>query len=132
MDTYLDKVRILFFKKYGNPDTSGLTRYVWIRNYSVIKFPANENGMYDNTTENMIYQLYVRDELNNGRHYAKCRLIYFHDVPVIIMEKLNLNPILVKAALPLKIDGFEWTYGIDSGQVGLNAAGKLVAYDYGS
>ena len=133
IDELIECARKEFFKKYGKPNEAGRNRFVWLHKYCVIKFPINEYGLMDNANEYQIYKLYKNGDLNNDCHYAKCRLVYFLDIPVIIMEKVNISFKLVKNYIStIKNEyGSDWTYCIDGGQVGINSSGKLVAYDYG-
>ncbi|MBW3020154.1 hypothetical protein KY334_02570 [Candidatus Woesearchaeota archaeon] len=90
----------------------GRNRIVFGSKNYVYKIPRNRMGFYDNSEEARL-----KDEC-----YAICRLILINDIPILVMERLDLN--IDEKKLPI------WVDFIDCQQVGLSKHGELKAYDY--
>ena len=110
----------------------------------VIKLPITADGMAANEREYKLYKKQVdhvqkskdKEYLKNMgltpadpedediTKYAKCRLKYVDNIPILIMEKLDTS-IKWKNLLP------RWTMYVDSSQVGYDKKGKIKAYDFG-
>lgn len=89
-------------------------------NKHVIKIPLNKKGEKDNQ-----YEYTTR---SNQDYYAKCRLV--PGTNFLIMEYLTRIDSIYDIIFRLgKIP--EWVWTIDSLQVGFNATGKLLVFDYG-
>lgn len=88
----------------------------------VLKVPLNDMGCWDNQSEARTYQKAQGSSDTRGPFYAKCKLDYIWDIPVLLMERVTLPQSL--EALP------DWTSWVDCRQVGYTSAGDLVAYDY--
>lgn len=88
----------------------------------VIKIPRGKYGIFENLVEEILFS---SDSFRFP--LARCRiskpLSDLYQIPILEMEyikigKLSLEPVP------------EWVFDVDSEQVGLDANGKLVAYDY--
>ena len=104
-------------KKYGKP-IYGRNRAVYISVNFVIKVPTCVNGMFDNTVEAS------KRRKKDWEEYAQSKIITINDMPVLLMERLDIQPIDHKK-LP------DWAWYIDCFQVGFDKKGVLKAYDYG-
>ena len=92
----------------------------------VVKVPKNLNGFADNDWEGSVSN--ANDDPEEVR-YARTRLAYVEDVPIVFMEKV----VPVTSPEIIARLGFEpdWTNSVDCGQVGFARDGRLVAFDYG-
>lgn len=92
----------------------------------VIKIPINALGLADNDEEHCFR--HMKDPwAKKERVFARCRLIPGTFLLVMeYVEDASYQEIRNKLG---KVP--EWVGCIDSGQVGFNRQGKLVAYDYG-
>ncbi|MDK9789931.1 hypothetical protein [Vibrio sp. D431a] len=108
------------WSKYGQPEC-GRGRAVYIGKHVVFKAPRNFGGIRANDWEGSV-------EASEGERLGKTKYINF-DLTVIAMEKIkhaSVDEIIDKLGfLP------DFVASIDSGQVGWNKRGDLVAYDYG-
>jgi hypothetical protein len=95
----------------------------------VVKLPITLNGITDNDWEGSISNNPNAEPCDWQVQYARTRLYYKGDIPIILMEKVKHA---TRAAL-IKRFGKEpkWVACVDCGQVGFNKQGRLVAYDYG-
>jgi hypothetical protein len=95
----------------------------------VVKLPITLNGIADNDWEGSVSNDPDAEPNVWQVQYARTRLYYKGEIPVLFMEKVNYT---TREEL---IDRFgkepEWVSCVDCGQVGFNKGGKLVAYDYG-
>lgn len=107
-------VRIIT-EKYGIPFAEGRHRIVFRDGNEVIKCPTKESGIAANDLE-------INTE---GKYYAKTRedkeLSALTGLPIVRMEWVEHTGWSEKA---------DWTWRIDCGQVGRNANGDIVAYDW--
>lgn len=105
----------------------GRNRCTFLFNNFVVKLPMNTNGISDNDWEGSVSNGDNQDPWHV--RYARTRLIYIEDIPVVFMERVNdasYEAIACKMGeVPI------WVDSVDCGQVGFNRRGKLVAYDYG-
>jgi hypothetical protein len=102
----------------------GRNRIVFIFKNYVVKLPKSHFGIGDNDWEGSI------SSGNNleDEQYARTRLVYYNDVPIVFMERVEeVSPERYFELL----QNFPWVGSIDCGQVGYNNRGKLVAFDYG-
>lgn len=117
IDQY-DQLKEFLQAKYGEPIGSGRHRLTFASKRVVIKMPWNTEAIAANNSEYRIYKI----DLSCRERLARCRKIELFGVPVIVMEKLNIN-----------IDWREkpsWSMNYDCGQVGKDRKGNLKAYDY--
>lgn len=105
----------------------GRTRNVFDMGKYVVKIPRNSDGIVDNDWEGSVSD---GDDPNpNDVQLARTRLAYWKGIPVVFMEKVSYpSDDEIKQRLGFLPD---WTASVDCGQVGFNAKGRLVAYDYG-
>lgn len=98
----------------------------------VVKIPTCLDGFTDNDWEGSISNL---DDDPEEIRYARTRLCYYKDVPIVFMEYVEfIEYVEFATSREIKMTlGHEpdWTYSVDGGQVGFNSKGKLVAFDYG-
>lgn len=96
---------------------TGRNRATLLMGKYVIKFPLCGDGVADNDWEGSI---------SGGDYiqYARTRLAYVGDVPIVFMEQVEYAKVNYDA-MP------DWVGSVDCGQVGYTRKGKLVAYDYG-
>lgn len=117
--------------KYGDPIGEGWSRIVFDRGDGwVVKFPKHTRGKDINRYEAHLYERF-KDE---GTH-AKCYLEEVGAVPVIHMEavqRLDFREMSANEKYDWLAKNAPWAYYLDSAQIGYNAEGTLVAYDYGS
>jgi hypothetical protein len=107
--------KTVFEGKYGLEIGEGIYRIVYGNEHIVIKVPKNIIGYYNNITE---YRAFRQNPINR----AICRLKYINDIPILIMEKLDL--ISGRFQMP------NWARTIDNAQVGKDKKGRFKAYDY--
>lgn len=114
MDTKYVELYSLLFSKYNGVVNCGNRRVCFYTDRGfVVKMPWRIKGELDNLIE--------AREYNKDKNFAKCKLVIIKEIPVLVMEEVY--PV-DSSNLP------EWCKEIDSSQVGINRAGKLVAYDY--
>ena len=111
-------------KKLGDVETDvqiGRNRITYLFSNHVVKIPVDDNGVADNDWEGSLSN---GESLNdpNEVQYARTRLIYVKDIPIVLMQR-------VKPAFELNLP--DWVNSVDCGQVGYTKAGRLVAFDYG-
>ena len=101
---------------------SGKDRHVFKNPYthSVVKIPANINGINANECE---YRYYHGDR---DPRYARCSLELLDGVPIIHMEAVREISYIDGEHKTLPA----WTDWVDCQQVGYTKDGRLVAYDY--
>lgn len=104
----------------------GRNRNVFDMGRYVVKVPKNLDGFADNDWEGSVSNA---NEDPDEIRYARTRMAYFADIPVVFMEyaehadtqdmvsRLGQEP--------------AWVGCVDCGQVGFTRDGRLVAYDYG-
>lgn len=95
----------------------GRTRAVFRERGYVVKVPMNDSGVADNHHEAYLFQRYGKKD--SFIPYARCRMVGM----LLVME-------YVEHVGWRKTDP-NWTGYVDCGQVGLNAKGQLLAYDFG-
>ena len=103
--------------KLGPPRSGGRNRVVFFSKHAVLKLPRNDAGMFDNSREARMYRA-----AHHPYPLAACRLLHLHDIPVLMMTKLQLDA-------PVK-DLPSWADYVDCGQVGRTLKGGFLAYDY--
>lgn len=110
---------ITALKKNGYPWQAGNTRVVFHRPRSVVKIPITDGGLAANAKER---HSFTRRGRAGYLPTAACRLITDPNIgmPILVMERLNTDTIH---------NAPDWVSWIDSGQVGLNRRGEIVAYD---
>ncbi|MBA9846800.1 hypothetical protein [Ralstonia pickettii] len=109
---------------------AGRTRNVFqMRGGYVVKLPKNFLGIRDNDWEGAVSN--APDSLGCEWHvqYPRTRLAVFDEVPVVFME--FVKPLSSQEIVSQFGHEPEWVMSVDGGQVGVNRAGRLVAYDYG-
>lgn len=106
----------------------GRNRSVYRHGNYVIKFPMNEEGIFDNHHEAKVYRKSLHKEMTYCK-YARCRLLG----SILVMEYARYP-----GPHADKDDGYirqkycpDWACAIDCNQVGYNRKGEIVAYDYG-
>lgn len=106
-------------KRYGNHIGEGRHRITFESKYCVIKLPHNSAGYLANLYEAKLYKtdIYIRHRL------AKCKIVYFGDFAILVMQKLNTNWHWTE--MP------SWSKHYDCQQVGTTRQGEWKAYDYG-
>ncbi len=108
------------FAAQGLPWRTGTRRIVFRLPRCVIKLPLCMDGVNDNARERQAY----RDRLHGGTGFsmATCRIsTTASGIPRLLMRLVD--PVTSLDGLP------DWTLFVDCGQVGLDARGRLVAYD---
>lgn len=109
----------------------GRNRTVFDKGRYVVKVPRNFNGIADNDWEGSVSNGETLGDPNHVQ-YARTRMFYWHDIPVVLMEKVeHANQEQTKEYLGTPKGKSDWTWSVDCGQVGFNRQGRLVAYDYG-
>lgn len=113
-----------FNDRYGKPVGAGRHRVGFSKGNVVVKVPKNDMGMMDNERE---YRMYRESIQKPKRHrpLARNKLIMIDDIPVLYIEKLDIEPNVYKHG-PQPT----WADEIDSQQVGVDRKGKWKAYDY--
>lgn len=119
-------LHVKFCKKYGPPKL-GTSRATYIGKKFVFKLPITMAGYRDNDWEGSIVSIG-----KEGDEYhvpiARSKLLPRVDIPVVVMEKVeetDLDEIIKRfGKLP------DFVSIVDSGQVGYNRKGRLVAFDY--
>jgi hypothetical protein len=111
-------------EKYGEPIGAGRNRVVWkMRGSHVIKLPRCDSGITDNDWEGSV---------SDPGFTARTRLIYIHDIPIVVMEYVeDVTLAQISEHLGLPAGDIGWAGCFDSGQVGFNKSGTLLAYDWG-
>lgn len=95
----------------------------------VVKIPRNWDGVADNDWEGSVSNCEEYPQSDYQVQYARTRMIYFMDIPVVFMEHvLDSSSEEIRNKLGREPD---WVWSVDGGQVGFNKQGRLVAYDYG-
>lgn len=126
-----DDLRFLFDKyiKKAKAIYIGRNRCVFDMGSYVVKLPISYDGLGDNEWEGSISNNPNNTDIFYVEQYARTRLHYFKEVPVLFMEKvIELTYDEIEHQFNMLPD---WVHSIDCGQVGVNAKGKLVAFDYG-
>lgn len=119
------------------PSWSGGTRRTYVGEKWVYKRPRNKYGVEQNELEADLYQFGSSDSrrgsyLPKDIPVAECYLL---DDGTLMMERvkkiydLHGNADLTWGDLPRELQRAEWVDRVDSGQVGVNRDGKLVAFD---
>lgn len=113
-----------FKTKYGNP-ACGRNRCVFSSKFVVIKVPMNRNGLIDNTHEYDMWKKQAAQGYTDAREirYARSRIIYVLDIPLLVMQKLDIEHNYV--ATP------DWADYVDCAQIGKDKRGIWRAYDFG-
>lgn len=93
----------------------------------VVKLPWTFAGFGDNDWEGSVSN--DPDSSEGFVQYARTRLGYVGEIPVLFMERVQLLSYAGIAERFGKVP--DWVDCVDCGQVGVNRSGKLVAYDYG-
>ncbi|WP_461515582.1 hypothetical protein [Ralstonia sp. 121560039-2] len=109
---------------------AGRTRNVFqLRDGYVVKLPKNFLGIKDNDWEGSV--LNAPGSVGSEWHvqYPRTRMATFDEVPVVFME--FVKPLSSQEVVSRFGHEPEWVMSVDGGQVGVNRAGRLVAYDYG-
>jgi hypothetical protein len=109
-----------YFDKKPERVETGRNRTTFIFRTYVVKLPRNHGGLGDNDWEGSISN--AEDSDPNDVQYARTRLVYVGEIPIIFMERVTHA---YGERLP------EWAMSVDCGQVGYTRSGRLVAYDYG-
>ncbi len=94
---------------------------------NVIKVPLNDDGISDNCIEDFRF----RKHRNEWYPLARCRLLDYTQY-ILIMEYVAMIDYCVPGTWNEMCKLHSWIMSVDSGQVGYNRAGKLVAFDYGN
>ncbi len=104
--------------------SSGRNRAVFIFPKYVVKLPTCGDGCADNDWEGSICGS-EPDKIQ----YARTRLVYHHDIPIVFMERVEYASTKnMRAKLGHEP---EWVHSVDCSQVGWTRKGRLVAYDFG-
>ena len=95
----------------------------------VVKIPTCLDGFADNDWEGSLSNDGEYEFDNGYVQYARTRLCYYKDVPIVFMEYISYAG---EEEITTRM-GYEpeWVMSVDSGQVGFNRLGHLVAFDYG-
>lgn len=94
----------------------------------VVKLPWSWHGFPDNDWEGSVSN--AEGEQSDWQvQYARTRLHYQGEIPVLFMERVQY---LTQKQIIHRF-GYEpeWVMSVDCGQVGVNRAGRLLAFDYG-
>ena len=105
----------------------GRNRNVFNFGRYVVKVPRNFYGVIDNDWEGSVSNSEDCDP--EDVQYARTRLAYWKDVPIVFMEYVEYASNKEIAERVGHVP--DWTMSVDCGQVGFNRKGCLVAYDYG-
>lgn len=90
----------------------------------VIKVPHWSSGEIANQEEYELYKGTIQSHTGTPREgMAKCRLFTYKGIKCLIMECVNEH-------LDRALEFPSWYNTVDSGQVGVNRHGKVVAFDY--
>ncbi len=95
----------------------------------VVKLPWCGEGFGDNDWEGSVSNIPDAPANDWQVQYARTRMHYEGEVPVVFMERVQ--PLTLAQIVELFGREPEWVGCVDCGQVGINRAGKLVAFDYG-
>lgn len=117
----VEQIAVKLAAKYGPAKLCGRNRVTYESKHVVIKLPKNEYGIADNQHEASHYQKSPEKE-----RLARARLLEIDGIPVIVMIKVDTLRSLEGAKQKP-----DWAGFFDCGQVGLTAACKWRAYDYG-
>ena len=107
----------------------GRNRIVFMFATYVVKLPWTFDGIADNDWEGSVSNDPDEPYSDWQVQYARTRIHYEGEIPVVFMERVR--PLLGKDIVARFGYEPEWVSSVDCGQVGLNRAGRLVAYDYG-
>lgn len=107
----------------------GRNREVFVFRGYVVKVPLNLNGIADNDWEGSVSNSEEYPQSDWQVQYARTRMVYVKDIPVVFMEKLE--DVTSKEIVRRLGREPNWTGCVDGGQVGFNKHGRLLAYDYG-
>lgn len=113
------------FQRRARSVMLGTNRITFMMGKYVVKLPRNLNGVADNDWEGSVRHS-PHPEMPK---YARTRLIYVGEIPVLFMEHVERWSYPQLEAKLGKVPA--WVDGIDCQQVGYNRHGQLVAYDYG-
>lgn len=117
------------FKRYlarNVPFEWGRTRVAFLFPTYVVKLPVTYAGIGDNDWEGSVSNIPGDTE---NIQYARTRLHYEGEIPVLLMERVEWQTTDKLIALYGEVPW--WVDFVDCGQVGLNRRGRLVAFDYG-
>lgn len=99
------------------------TCYAKPKSKYVLKIPRNLAGFEANRAEVAFYE--NRKQFTDSQdRMARCRLVMIHDIPCVVMEKINRDLGYGPNPWP------NWVYTVDCQQVGFDRKGRLVAYDF--
>ena len=122
---YFEQLHMRYFKRCRRV-FRGRNRNVFDMGSYVVKIPKNFYGMGDNEWEGSVSNA---NEDPEEIQYARTRLIYWEDIPIVFMEYVEPA---TSTEIVEKIGAEpEWVACVDCGQVGFNKNGRLVVYDYG-
>ena len=108
----------------------GRTRNVFLMPCGyVVKIPKNMLGIGDNDWEGSVSNSEESIGDPSCIQYPKTRLAYQNDIPIVFME--YIAPLTSEEIIDKFGSEPDWVLRVDSGQVGINKNGRLVAYDYG-
>ena len=96
---------------------TGRNRIVYRRGNVVIKYPIKPEGEYDNRHEANMFRQYGK---SGFIPYARCRMFKGY---ILVMEYVE--------HIGWQKNQPRWCDFVDCGQIGKDAKGQLVAYDYG-
>lgn len=108
---------------------SGRNREVFLFRGYVVKVPRNWDGVADNDWEGSVSNATCYPQSDWQVQYARTRLVYRQDVPILFMERVL--PVSRDEIVGLLGREPAWVGRVDGGQVGFNKQGRLLAYDYG-
>lgn len=123
---HMPKIVHDLFEKYSRRGRflgAGRNRVVFQVNPKwVVKIPRNSAGFTDNDWEGSVSN--SPESTEDDIQYARTIMVYLEGCPLLFMEYVTQAEVKYEE-LP------DWVGFVDCGQVGYNASGKLVAYDYG-
>lgn len=115
-----------FLGKYGLPKL-GTGRATYLSKSCVFKLPVSPDGFRQNDREGCLCEI---GEAGKQGHIpiARSKLIIIKDIPIVIMEKVEIAFFDdIKAKMGHVPEFVTW---VDMGQVGFDRKNKLVAFDY--
>lgn len=122
----LISLHVKFCKKYGPPKL-GTSRATYIGKNFVFKLPITMKGYGDNDNEGSIVSIGKEGD-DFYVPIARSKLLPRVDIPIVVMEKI------IEITRDEIVDRFDkipdFFSIVDSGQVGYNRKGRLVAFDY--
>jgi len=119
------KVLTRLNRKYGHP-ACGRHRCTFSSKAVVIKVPLNQGGVAANSREYQLWKEQVAQGYSDPREirYSRSRIIYVHDLPLLVMQKLDIARSYEQGPMP------DWAGWVDCGQVGKDKRGNWRAYDF--